>query len=102
MTDITSEPCFRSALLWGIATGGAIGLHRFRVSKQIKTACDYALYSFVGVAGVSWIVCRSAQAAKQQQQQQILAAMNVAEEQRPSAQYFRSEVVPRPENDKSP
>ncbi|ETV92724.1 hypothetical protein H310_13151 [Aphanomyces invadans] len=96
MSDITKEPCFRSALLWGIATGVGIGLHRFRVTRKVQTACDFALYSFVGVAGVSWVVCRSAKAATQQQQQQILQAMNIAEEKRPSAQYFRSEVVSAP------
>ncbi|KAF0756093.1 hypothetical protein AaE_004764 [Aphanomyces astaci] len=98
MTDITTEPCFRSALLWGISTGVGIGLHRFRVTRKVQTACDFALYSFVGVAGVSWIVCRSAKAATQKQQQRILDAMNVAEEKRPSAQYFRSEVVPPPQS----
>ncbi|KAF0689964.1 Aste57867_18608 [Aphanomyces stellatus] len=56
MTDITSEPCFRRAMLWGIATGAGIGLHRFRISRQIKTACDYATFSFVGVSGVTWYV----------------------------------------------
>ncbi|OQS00058.1 hypothetical protein THRCLA_06269, partial [Thraustotheca clavata] len=93
------QPCFRSALLLGIATGAGIGVHRFRVSKQIKTACDYALYSFVGVSGVSWIVCRSAQAEKQKQQQRILDMINMPEEKRP-AQYFRSEVVPNQDESK--
>ncbi|EQC41839.1 hypothetical protein SDRG_00698 [Saprolegnia diclina VS20] len=93
MTDIRAEPCFRSALLWGIATGAGIGFHRFRITKQVKTACDYALYSFVGVAGASWVVCRAAQAEKLKQQQRILDTMNLPEEKRPT-QYFRSEVVP--------
>jgi len=53
-TDLKSEACFRSALLWGIATGLGIGMHKYRISKQIKAACDYATISFIGVSGVSW------------------------------------------------
>ncbi len=44
------------------------------------------------------VVRRSFNAEKARQRAILLQTMNIPEEQRPAAQYFRSEVVPAPEN----
>lgn len=53
---LSNPPCFRSGLLWGIATGALIGGHRFRTTKQVRSACDWAVLAFGSVAAGSWYV----------------------------------------------
>jgi hypothetical protein len=51
---LSNPPCMRSGLMWGIGTGLMIGAHKYRVTKLIGPACDYAVYAFGGVSAVYW------------------------------------------------
>jgi cytochrome c oxidase assembly protein subunit 20 len=51
---LRNPPCFRSGLMWGIATGVLIGGHRFRTTRAVRSACDWAIVSFGSVAAGTW------------------------------------------------
>ncbi|GLE10048.1 hypothetical protein PINS_up022043 [Pythium insidiosum] len=55
---LSNPPCFRSGLMWGIGTGLAVGFQRYRMTKQVRTACDWAVLGFGAVAAGSWYVPR--------------------------------------------
>lgn len=54
MDTLTTAPCVRSSLMWGIATGVLVGGHRFRTTKSVRNACDVAVLGFGAVAATSW------------------------------------------------
>ncbi|TYZ57708.1 hypothetical protein PybrP1_009251 [[Pythium] brassicae (nom. inval.)] len=89
---LSNPPCFRSGLLWGIATGALIGAHRFRTTRQVRTACDWAVLTFGGVAAGSWLVCRSTYITRVQQTRQFMEVMNNPEKKAEAEQFFRSRV----------
>lgn len=58
---LRNPPCFRQGLMWGIATGALVGGHRFRTTKSVRSACDWAILAFGGVSAGTWCVptCQS-------------------------------------------
>lgn len=54
--DMTRVPCFRESMLYGVVSGTGFGLHSFY--KTGSGVFDRALLAFIGVAGVSWGICR--------------------------------------------
>ncbi|KAF1325627.1 hypothetical protein FI667_g9052, partial [Globisporangium splendens] len=94
---LSNPPCFRSGLMWGIATGALIGGHRFRTTKQVRTACDWAVLAFGGVAVSSWLVCRTTYLTRVKQTRQFMEVMNNPETKAEAEQFLRSRVEPKQE-----
>lgn len=93
-TDVVlkNPPCFRTALMWGIATGLLIGTHRFRTTKIVRTSCDYAIGAFGLVSGVSWVVCSTAYKTRARQTKEFMEVMNNPERKAEAEQFLRSRV----------
>ncbi|KAF9510956.1 hypothetical protein BS47DRAFT_1213102 [Hydnum rufescens UP504] len=53
--NLPRYPCARESLMYGMATGTAIGAVR-----NIRTASNWAVGTFIFVAAASWSVCRAA------------------------------------------
>lgn len=56
--DITSNPCFRRSMMWGIGVGGALGVHNFTRYRSHIKASSTAVYGFMAVASGTWLWCR--------------------------------------------
>lgn len=48
--QLWNAPCLRTGLMWGIGTGIAVGLQRFRMTKHVRSACDWGVMSFMLVS----------------------------------------------------
>ena len=92
--DPTLIPCFRSALLWGIGGGVAIGLHKFRGSKNVVKSIDYGMRTFALTTGASWILCRANFFGRRYYQKEMVERLN-RREMPESQQYYASEPVPK-------
>jgi Protein of unknown function (DUF3767) len=63
--------CAREASLWGIATGTAMTLHRFRMQSSVITAVNVGFASVFVVMGGSYFFC----VKKRDYQEQMIALM---------------------------
>lgn len=55
---ITQVPCARSSLLYGVASGTAIGGVKFLLTKRPATALNWAAAAFAGVSLMAFEACR--------------------------------------------
>ncbi|DBA02278.1 TPA: hypothetical protein N0F65_007688 [Lagenidium giganteum] len=89
---LSNPPCFRSGLMWGIGTGLLIGTHRYRTTKRVRAACDWAVLTFGIVASGSWIVCRATHQARVQQMRNFMEVMNDPNRKAEAEQFLRSRI----------
>ena len=54
------QPCFTKSAVWGLATGGAFGAHRYVTKKAMFPAVNGAVFMFAATISVSWFFCRRA------------------------------------------
>ncbi|QSL66823.1 hypothetical protein MERGE_001210 [Pneumocystis wakefieldiae] len=58
LTNIHHTPCFRNAILYGIASGVILGAIRIAFHVPIIKACHTCVATFCCVSIVSWEGCR--------------------------------------------
>lgn len=90
--NLTLVPCFRSALLWGMGGGVAIGLHKYRGSQNIVKSIDYAMRTFALSTAVSWIFCRANFFGRRHYQKEMVERLNRPDVPE-SQQYLASKPV---------
>ncbi|KAJ0399934.1 hypothetical protein ATCC90586_000120 [Pythium insidiosum] len=89
---LSNPPCFRSGLLWGIGTGLAIGFQRYRMTKQVRTACDWAVLGFGTVAAGSWLLCRNAYLSRARYTREFMEVMNDPNRRLEAEEFLRSRI----------
>lgn len=75
--EVHKMPCFRDAMLPGIAGGSGIGALRFVLGGSIPKSCNYASASFVGISIVMYELC---QRRRQYDREGIRKAVKVLDE----------------------
>ncbi|KAF8319102.1 hypothetical protein DL93DRAFT_2075431 [Clavulina sp. PMI_390] len=68
---LPSKPCTRESLLYGIGTGAAIGGVRL-FSSRVLVATNWAVGTFVFIAGTSMYICTQAREAEQRFANEII------------------------------
>jgi hypothetical protein len=86
--------CAREASLWGIATGTAMTLHRFRMRSTVMTAVNVGFASVFVVMGGSYYFC----VKKRDYQEQMIALMMKFN----AAEHVQEMPEPIPIDDKHP
>ncbi|KAE8880429.1 hypothetical protein PF005_g25590 [Phytophthora fragariae] len=101
-TDVVlkNPPCFRTGLMWGIATAVLIGGHRFRTTRIVRSSCDFAIGTFGVVSCGTWVVCTAAYRARMRQTREFMDVMNNPERKAEAEQFLRSRVQTPGEADK--
>lgn len=49
--------CTREAMMWGIATGTAMGIHRFRMGSRLRTVSNFTFGTIAIVSAPSFYLC---------------------------------------------
>ncbi|KAG6612029.1 Cytochrome c oxidase protein 20-like protein [Phytophthora cinnamomi] len=100
-TDVVlkNPPCFRTGLMWGIATAVLIGGHRFRTTRIVRTSCDFAVGTFGLVGCGTWVFCSAAYRTRARQTREFMEVMNNPERKAEAEQFLRSRVQTRSDGD---
>jgi len=69
--NLPQYPCARESLLYGIASGTAIGAVR-TMNTNIRVASNWAVGTFIFVSAASWTICRAARARELRTTQAII------------------------------
>ncbi|KAF4528373.1 hypothetical protein B566_EDAN016935 [Ephemera danica] len=56
--DVSTIPCFRSSLLYGMGTGAVSGLAYFMFTSKVRMATHVAYGSFFCTTFIYWTYCR--------------------------------------------
>ncbi|CAO3696562.1 unnamed protein product [Rhizopus stolonifer] len=62
--EVNKIPCSRNALLYGMATGVAVGAICFLTKRAVKTSANWAVGTFCGVSAISFEMCQMERKAK--------------------------------------
>jgi len=66
--------CTREAFLWGIATGTAMGLHRYRMGSRLKTVSNFTFGTILLVAAPSYYMCSKTKIWNKKAIEEMMAA----------------------------
>ncbi|KAF8315751.1 uncharacterized protein EI90DRAFT_310087 [Cantharellus anzutake] len=59
LKKLPTYPCARESLMYGIASGAAIGAVR-TMNASIRSSCNWGMGAFIFISGASWAICRAA------------------------------------------
>lgn len=79
---VDKNPCFRSALLWGMGVGGVMAGHSAIRHRSQWKAINAAVGTFLLVSSGKWILCRSAQKEEEARMKGFMSKIAAKQEAR--------------------
>ena len=79
---VDKNPCFRSALMWGMGVGGVMAAHSAIRHRNQWKAINAAVGTFLVVSSGKWIFCRQAQREEQERMKGFMSKIAAKQEAR--------------------